>query len=93
MSSLFFSRINIDPPTQDAWFVHLVRSAEGQSDLYGSLAGILWPRDPNASIEEFSDILTVRLMWDYNSLREPWKIEEKVVLGTSPYRVRAIVDD
>ncbi|KAK1927718.1 hypothetical protein DB88DRAFT_479018 [Papiliotrema laurentii] len=78
--SLFFSRINIDPPTQDAWFVHLVRSAEGQSDLYGSLAGILWPRDPNASIEEFSDILTVRLMWDYNSLREPWKIEEKVVL-------------
>ena len=35
-------------------------------------------------VDQFSDILTVRLDWAYGSPRELWKLQDRIVLGTSP---------
>jgi hypothetical protein len=42
----------------------------------------MWGADhPNAAIEEFSDIIMIRLGWDWGAPKELWQLEERVVLG------------
>jgi hypothetical protein len=80
-SSLFVSHINSTLP-QEATHVNFRRNSDVPNDIYSHLAGILWtPEAPGQSIESLSEILSVFIEWSYGSKREPWKLDEKVVLG------------
>ena len=81
--SLFRTRINSDTPRQPS-FIQIARSEEFPfTDLRAAMASLLWASTPNATVEEFGDILTVQLVWRYDAPKEPWDIQESVTMGNS----------
>ena len=80
---LFYADINTDRPRRTS-FVRITRDADLLTrELLGAMAMLLWHEAPNATVENFSDILTVQLQWSYGATKEPWQIEERVALGKS----------
>lgn len=57
---------------------------KSNEDAAAAIAAELQDQSPTGEPEaiiEFADVLTVLLHWGWGAKREPWELEERVVLG------------
>ena len=73
----------ISAPVDRPTYLNVYRGGEPSSrQLLGAFAGIMWGADhPNAAIDAFSDIIMIRLGWEWSAPKELWQLEDRVVLG------------